>query len=67
MWELIERLGFDEHIRKILQSRYRNTIAKYHWNEVVIDEVKSEIGLRQGCALSPLRSIHTFAIFVHTF
>ena len=40
--------------RKILQSMYRNTIAKYHWNEVVIDEVKSEIGLRQGCTLSPL-------------
>ena len=56
MWELVERLGFDEHIRKILQSTgmYRNTIAKYHWNEVVIDEVKSEIGLRQGCTLSPL-------------
>ena len=54
MWELIERLGFDEHIRKILHSMYRNTIAKYHWNEVVIDEVKSEIGLRQGCTLSPL-------------
>ena len=33
---------------------YRNTIAKYHWNEVVIDEVKSEIGLRQGCTLSSL-------------
>ena len=27
MWELVERLGFDEHIRKILQSMYRNTIA----------------------------------------
>ena len=54
MWELVERLGFDEHIRKILQSMYRNTIAKYHWNEVVIDEVKREIGLRQGCTLSPL-------------
>ena len=38
MWELVERLGFDEHIRKILKSMYRNTIAKYHWNEVVIDE-----------------------------
>ena len=55
MWELVERLGFDEHIRKILQSMHRNTIiAKYHWNEVVIDEVKSEIGLKQGCTLSPL-------------
>ena len=54
MWKLIEWLGFDEHIRKILQSMYRNTIAKYHWNEVVVDEVKSEIGLRQGCTLSPL-------------
>ena len=49
MWKLIERLGFDEHIRKILQSMYRNTIANYHWNEVVVDEVKSEIGLRQEC------------------
>ena len=47
-------MGFDEHIRKILQSMYRNTIAKYHWNEVVIDEVRSEIRLRQGCTLSPL-------------
>ena len=54
MWELVERLGFDEHIRKILKSMYRNTIAKYHLNEVVIDEVRSEIGLRQGCTLSPL-------------
>ena len=54
MWELVERLGFDEHIRKILKSMYRNTTAKYHWNEVVIDEVRSEIGLRQGCTLSPL-------------
>ena len=55
MWELVEKLGFDEHIRKILQSMYRNTIAKYHWNEVVMDEVRSEVGLRQGsCTLSPL-------------
>ena len=33
---------------------YRNTTAKYDWNEVVIDTVRSEIGLRQGCTLSPL-------------
>ena len=33
---------------------YINTAAKYHWNEVVIDEVRSEIGLKQGCTLSPL-------------
>ena len=24
MWELVKRLGFDEHIRKILKSMYRN-------------------------------------------
>ena len=54
MWNLVERLGFDEHIRKILQSMYRNTIAKYHWNEIVVEDVKSEIGLRQGYTLSPL-------------
>ena len=55
MWELVERLGFDEHIRiKISKSMYRNTTANYHWNEVVIAEVRSEIGLRQGCTLSSL-------------
>ena len=48
MWELEERLGFDEHIRKILKSIYRNTMETYHWNELVIDKVKSEIGSRQG-------------------
>ena len=54
MWELVERLGFDEHIRKILESMYRNTMATYHWNELVIDEVRSDIGLKQGCTLAPL-------------
>ena len=33
---------------------YRNATVNYHCNEVDIDEVRCEIGLRQGCALSPL-------------
>ena len=58
MWELVERLGFDEH-KKILKSMYRNTTANYHWNEVVIDKVRSEIGLTVNTGM------YTFTTIIH--
>ena len=54
LWEILERIGLSEHIRKIIKSMYRNTEANYDWNGVEIKEVKSTRGLRQGCTLSPL-------------
>ena len=54
MWRILDRVGFNEHIINLIRSMYRDTVAKYEWEGIVIDEVKSERGLRQGCTLSPL-------------
>ena len=54
LWEILEKIGLTEHIRKIIKSMYRCTVATYNWNGIEIKGVKSNRGLRQGCTLSPL-------------
>ena len=54
LWEILEKIGLTEHIRKIIKSMYRCTVATYNWNGIEIKGVKSSRGLRQGCTLFPL-------------
>ena len=36
LWKILEKLGLTEHIRKIINSMYRHTVATYNWNGIEI-------------------------------
>ena len=54
MWEILKKIGFENHIINIIKSMYKNSIATFDWKGIKIKNIKSERGLRQGCTLSPL-------------
>lgn len=54
LWKILEKVGLNTHIINLIKSMYRNTVATYDWKGLMVEEVKSERGLRQGCTLSPM-------------
>lgn len=61
LWEKLVQLGISQQTLKILQSMYSNATSRVKLpNNQVTDQFHCEVGVRQGCNLSPL----LFSLFI---
>jgi hypothetical protein len=60
LWERLAEIGIHGHMLRAIQSMYRNVSACVSTPEGVTQEFPSDMGVKQGCALSPL----LFGLFI---
>lgn len=53
VWEPLQRLGVPLHFKQVVKVMYTTICAKVQINDNTYDEVMSDIGVKQGCPLSP--------------
>ena len=60
LWEKMEQYGFSEKILKFLRGTYKDARGIINFQGFQSSEKRLEIGLKQGCVLSPI----LFAIYI---
>jgi len=60
LWKKMELMGFSRKIIKILKNLYKNPSGRVMFQGVQTKDLPMEVGLRQGCVLSPI----LFAIYI---
>lgn len=54
LWERLEVLNVDEHLKDIIKCYYENTEIKLTLQGIETGWIKNNIGVRQGCTMSPI-------------
>ena len=54
LWEILNRLGCNKKIIKLIKALYKNTKTRFKINNTYTNWIRSNRGVRQGCVLSPL-------------
>lgn len=57
--DVLHALGFSELFIRLIKGLVCNGTSKVHFNDMFIEEIELERGVRQGCPLAPL----LFALF----
>ena len=61
MWHLLHEYGVRGKLWRMVVKWYENSAVVVDWNGVVTEPIKINIGVRQGCPLSPI----LFAIYIN--
>jgi len=61
MWERLAEIGIHGHMLRAIQAMYKNVSACVSTPEGVTHDFPSDMGVKQGCALSPL----LFGVFIN--
>lgn len=54
VWKIIQKRGTESRTTEMLRALYKNNSSVVRINNVELREFEVEVGLRQGCVLSPL-------------
>ena len=60
LWRVLSELGYEGKFLHVLQQLYKNTTAIAALGEVTSDKIPLNVGLKQGCVLSPM----LFALYI---
>ena len=54
LWEILERIGISKYLIEGLKCMYEKTRARVRTEKGLTEDFWIELGLRQGCVLSPI-------------